>query len=502
MRQWKILLLVFCLVRPAWASLSLVEAEEKALNSTPRLKAAELDTLSAVEQAEGQSALRWPRVSLDSSYRYLSKLPQLSLGGPPVIFGDHSNYSLGGTLSYTVFDAWSRSQLALSVRALASARDSERLSLRRSILSGVRTSYIRAQLAQQETRVVLESFELAKSQSSEIAQRFRAGSASRLDSLNAQREVATYELKFSQSRAEEEAAGIDLLSLTGEKDPAVPPQGLKLDSLQVSGERLEIKTLATFSPEQHPLAVAQNALAQSAEHAATSQLRSYWPNVQFQARTSLDYPNGPVREQFHQNTLQVNLSMPVWDWGYTGDQVAQKRAEAQSALAKRENALVELRREYQKILARLESLKSQKNDGSTNREAIGICGTPGLPSLPGGSEQSGGCSSSKPAGARSETAIGACGSFFFSPIHQFALSGFRGGLNAKEKNISRGFYYLSCWRGCASLLHSKNPNIPLRRYLRSDSSRSIGACAHGSFRRECRGRGKSKRRRFTCLFGL
>jgi outer membrane protein TolC len=232
--------------------------------------------------------------------------------------------------------------------------------LRRSILSGVRTSYIRAQLAQQETRVVLESFELAKSQSSEIAQRFRAGSASRLDSLNAQREVATYELKFSQSRAEEEAAGIDLLSLTGEKDPAVPPQGLKLDSLQVSGERLEIKTLATFSPEQHPLAVAQNALAQSAEHAATSQLRSYWPNVQFQARTSLDYPNGPVREQFHQNTLQVNLSMPVWDWGYTGDQVAQKRAEAQSALAKRENALVELRREYQKILARLESLKSQK----------------------------------------------------------------------------------------------------------------------------------------------
>lgn len=358
LKRISILFLVSCQLA---SSLSLKEAEEKALQTAPRLKAADFDWIAAGEQGEAQNALRWPRLSLESNYRYVSKIPQLSIGGgSPVIFGDNSNYSLGGNLSYTVFDAGSRYRMVESLRSLASARDEEKQSVRRTILAAVRTAYVRAQLAKQEAAVVLESYELSKSQSGEIAARFRAGSASRLDSLNAQREVGTYELKLSQSRAEEESANIDLLSLIGDKDLSVPSKGLKLDPLGAAAEAISSKPAARFTPEQHPVAAAQSALAQSAVHAASSASRSYWPSLQLQLRSSLDYPNGPVREQFNQNTIQVNLAMPVWDWGYTSSQVAQKRAEEQSAMARRENAVTELRRDHQKVLARLESLKEQK----------------------------------------------------------------------------------------------------------------------------------------------
>src|SRR5262245_37617590 len=105
------LALLATLVTPALAQapprrleLTLGEAEARALRVSNDLKAYGADVDSASESARAQYAALFPRLTLDANYRYIAKIPAVTVAGPgqPFSFGANNNYSVGPTLSYTL----------------------------------------------------------------------------------------------------------------------------------------------------------------------------------------------------------------------------------------------------------------------------------------------------------------------------------------------------------------------------------------------------------------
>jgi outer membrane protein TolC len=127
----------------------------------------------------------------------------------------------------------------------------------------------------------------------------------------------------------------DLLALTGAEPPAglsapldpataaQPPEGTEPAGAAVSLDPPEA-ALAALAPaaeavggEDHPALRRLEETAQSWERAARSARAGLWPKVQFKARASRDYPNGPVLEDFHQNLVGVWASFPLFEAGRT-----------------------------------------------------------------------------------------------------------------------------------------------------------------------------------------
>lgn len=121
------------------------------------------------------------------------------------------------------------------------------------------------------------------------------------------------------------------------------------------------------------------ALARQAEayhHALRSALAAQWPRIQLQARSSYEYPNGPVLEKVQQNSVSAALSMPLWDWGRTGAAAAQAGAQAEAAEARMDQAWSEAVRDWTKAEDQLRSLRDLRKlideAVAESREAAGL----------------------------------------------------------------------------------------------------------------------------------
>ena len=353
-------LLLFALLAAPWIAtaenpsvltrFTLNEAKSRVRVHSPRLKAARAELVAASEQARSQDAAQMPRLSLEANYRYISEVPKFQLGPTPQPMGDNNNYSLGPQLSYVFWDSGASRNVQRSLRKMEEAKQSENLLVERQVLLSTRVAYVQAQLAQKELELSERSLALAQSQSNDIGARFRSGSASQLDALSARMEVSNYELRVAQARAEHAAALAELKVWVGDL-----PEALVLDPLDGG-----LPPLAdTAVPTDHPLLRSQRSLAEGLRFSERGQRAGHWPTLQMQAKTSLDFPNGPKLERFHQNTLSVGLSWPIFEWGRTSAAVAQKHAEQEAASYRAEQATNELVRDWTKAKSRYANLLEQ-----------------------------------------------------------------------------------------------------------------------------------------------
>jgi outer membrane protein TolC len=82
--------------------------------------------------------------------------------------------------------------------------------------------------------------------------------------------------------------------------------------------------------------------------------------VQLSAKTTLEYPNGPVLENINQNTFTALLTMPIFEGSRTLHQADQKLKEAQASRFQSEQLKVDLNRDFKKAQDLLQSLKDQQ----------------------------------------------------------------------------------------------------------------------------------------------
>lgn len=340
--------------------LTLQEAERRALELSPRIKASQEDAIAAHAGADSAFARMFPRLTIDANARYVTTVPQASVGGNVLRLGDNLNYSAGPSLTYTLFDGGAARNMWRSLDRLAEAREENRRLARLQTLTSTRIAYVQAQISQTEFKLVEQSLKLARSQQKDVSSRFRAGSASRMDFLGANREVSTYEVRAASAKAELSAAAQELAAYVGDLGN---PLVLKLDALDALADQIQVKALAPPSPT-HPQSRAQDKISESAELASRGQSALHWPALRVSAKTSLDYPNGAVLEQIHQNTLTASLSFPIFDWGQINRAADQKKAEALSARHMREQTQIELKRDWEKARARLTGLLEQRTSSA------------------------------------------------------------------------------------------------------------------------------------------
>lgn len=363
-------------VNPAFAQaevfeLSLREAEAQAVRSSNLLKSFASDTESAFEQAESQYAALLPRLTLEASYTYLTEVPNIPIPSPtPIPFGSHEIYSIGPVLRYTLWDTGASRKAYEGVSKMAEYRRENYKNEKLQLLLAVRSSYVRVQLALTELFLVNDSLELSRAEGHDVAVRFRAGAASRLDTVISQRDILNYQLQFKQKQAELSAAFVDLQAFLGDrkaKDVSRPgPPGLEgvtlvlrlepLKNLIADEERAEIPPPDDLQPQIR----GQDLLAESAFSLAESHKAELFPSMQLSAKTSLDYPDGPVLEQVNQNTISLSLSMPLFEGERTKHLAAEKIREAESAKNRRAQLWVDIHRDFDKSREIFENLREQQ----------------------------------------------------------------------------------------------------------------------------------------------
>lgn len=337
------------------ANFSLSEAEQSALKTSELLTAARLDTEVIEQQKQAGFSALLPRLSLQGSYTYLSTLPSLSMpaNAPKLTFGDHNNYSVGPTLSYTLWDSFSALN---SFQALENLKQSKQQDLQQTkiqLLFAVRSAYIRVQLAGEELKLVRSSLELAKTQQQDILNRFKAGSATQLDKLIAIRHVLSFEQQLKQRTADLKSATQDLQSLTASSETG------ELESLS---ETLDLWSQTGFSEPsaEQPKVKSLLLLAKASEKSAAAQQSKLFPTINLLASTTLAYPNGPVLDKINQNTIGLTLTLPLYLGDPTWHLITSKKREAEAAKHRARQVKIDLDRDYAKAKELYESLLDQK----------------------------------------------------------------------------------------------------------------------------------------------
>jgi outer membrane protein TolC len=362
-------------------------AELAAEKTSPMLRAVQSDQDAAQRKAESRGGELWPRLTLDGSYKYLSDVPTLSLQpGRSLSFGDHNNYSVGPTVNWTVWDRGALLESWRAARSAAHAKSEEYRASRRQVRLSVRMIYFQAQLSLEQVRLLGDSLKLAESQYQDIEKRRRAGTSSRTDALSAHQEVLERKRLFRQARADLAVSLRELFSLTGEEpacdlslplaveDGQSPPEGVEpasaLISLDAAADSQRGLAAAESAPEDasHPAAQAYASQSESFRRSARSVRAGLWPKVQFSARSSLDYPNGPIAESFNQNAVGFTASIPIFEGGRTRKDAAGLESQAQAGNWRKDAVLRDLRKDWLKAHDQLLGLKAQKD---INEQALG-----------------------------------------------------------------------------------------------------------------------------------
>ena len=359
--------------------IKLRSAEGDAEKNSPLLQAAGFDAESASSRREGRLGGLFPKLTFDAGWKYLSEVPALSLaGGRNMTLGDNNNYSLGPSLTWTLWDKGALRGAWQAADAAAAAKSWEYKAALKNIRLKTRLAYFQAQLALEQVRLLGDSLKLAQSQYKDIEKRRQAGASSRMDSLAAHQEALRRMSQFRQSRAELAGSLRELFALTGDEPSAdlsnplssdtadslpdekkTPSALISLDPLEDSMRGLARAELSKID-ENHPALSALSSMAQSARITAQSISAGRWPKVILSGRSSLDYPNGPVLESFHQNMAGISASFPLFESGRTASEARDLNSHAMSADSRREAVLRDLKRDRLKAGDQLLSLKTQR----------------------------------------------------------------------------------------------------------------------------------------------
>ena len=230
----------------------------------------------------------------------------------------------------------------------------------------------------EQVRLLAESLRLAQFQYADIQRRVRAGASSRLDGLSAHQDVLTRLAQLRQVRADLAGSLRELANLTG----VALPEGdlLPLDAATAKDLPADVEP-ATLVPLLDATALSQKALAaasggnpgprhpqlesladsaESARRAADGARAGHWPKFQVSARSSLDYPNGPILERINQKTVGVTASLSIFEFDRIARETRVQEAQARSLDERRAQTEEDLRREWSRARDQWAALDAQR----------------------------------------------------------------------------------------------------------------------------------------------
>lgn len=344
-------------------SLLLNDVETQALTSSYYSKALGAEIDAAKNKIKAANSFIYPKLVLDANYKYINEVPSLNLpGGARSAFGDNHNYSIGPLLSWTVWDSGSSREYLKSAKANGDSKEAEKKLSETNLLLKARLAYFKVQLRQEQLRLVTDSLKLAESQYRDIKNKVGAGSSTRIDLLSAHKEVLNLKIQSRQLQTDLSNELRDIFTITGIDSPKEISTTLKVDSINDTLKKFikyDNKIITKNDLDQHPLIKIHSSNAQAMRATSEGLSSNNYPKITIFAKTSIDYPNGPVLESIHQNTIGLNLSIPLFDKGRTGLEATEKMNMAVASDNRREQARVDLFNDWEKSKDQLKGLQDK-----------------------------------------------------------------------------------------------------------------------------------------------
>lgn len=373
-----------------WAnpvSLDLATVERETLAHSPRLASTRETAQSAAEQAGAQRSRLWPVVGLDGSYRYLTEVPtfQASPLSPSIEMGDHTNYSFGPSINWLAWDSGAIQNTAKGLTQQASARTQEVHSIEDQLLLTARWDLFQVQGTAERLRLLAEALRLAQAQREDVGLRTKAGAASRQDLLQAETEVLSRRREFREAQTAFAGALRNLFALMGTKDPFDLSRPLPEDLAAHRPKDVPSPSLtlvlsspntlrATFAPAAdrpfdpaRPEIMSLKLQADAARSSARAVRAGHWPTLQLAAKSSRDYPNGPVQQEINQNQVGAVARWSLFEGGRVIREVQAQESLARATEERRRQREEDLHRDWQRAREQLAGFMEEE---IINRESI------------------------------------------------------------------------------------------------------------------------------------
>ena len=364
---------------PPSLSITLAQAETSALAHSPVLKQAASDLAAAQAQVEAQFAQLVPRATADGAYQYQSAVPKFSPApnAPAVSFGAHDNWSIGPSVSYTLWDQGALRSAWRSQKALAGSDEAQRELVARQVLLATCLDYFQVQLSLEQERSEIDSLRIAEAQFRDIDSRYRAGAANRIYWLSARENVLSRRREARAAQGDVAVALRTLFAQTGQTqdldvsaaiDARVEgetPSGVSTPTVRVALEPLELVETRLEPAGRAPVDSAYPRLlvferqSEARRLAARSTAAGEWPRLQLSYLGRYEYPLLPALERTWQNTLGASASVPLFEWGRTREQARAQRSQAEAADHQRDEAYDELVRDWHQARDRFAALRDQ-----------------------------------------------------------------------------------------------------------------------------------------------
>jgi outer membrane protein TolC len=212
-----------------------------------------------------------------------------------------------------------------------------------------------------------EQLDLAVSQNLEIKRSVHAGARSGLDMALSDAEVLRRKKQISvgQIAVIEAIENINvltdgLINIVDGDDGKYKMEN-DLAALEQSQDLLDrfIKNAALNFDEKNPSFLSLELLSQSYEFLAKAQGALNYPQINVFAKSSLDYPNGPVLESVHQNKAGADFSMPIYQAKGNRNLKNQYKNLAASNKEKAAQARADLKRQFHYLKEKTRLLLSQ-----------------------------------------------------------------------------------------------------------------------------------------------
>lgn len=332
--------------------LTLQDAMKIGLQNSKSLKISELSVLAARAKYRAVNASRWASLSFKGGYTRLSTVPPFLLTIPNNIpmFGGQSF-----TVSQNVYNVYNtelsvQQPIFTGFRLLNSAKAAEDNAKASAYDAAANKSDLKVQIAEaywglyeakEAAEVMKENLDRTRSHYEQAKNMMNQGMLTQSDVLSAKVQVSNSQLSLLNAQNNVRLATVSLNNVLG-----VPlTTSYDITSTPQTGDTTlpNITQLLKTAIEERPELRSLNLKAKAADAAVRVAWGEYLPTVSIFGDYYYQRPNQRIQPALNafRGTWDagVVLSLPIWNWGATGDNVAQARVQREQAdLAKQQMA--------------------------------------------------------------------------------------------------------------------------------------------------------------------
>lgn len=345
-------------------SISLEKCEEAALNNSHKIKSLEYELKAARSAADSQKTSNYPFLVLEGSMRYVTNVQELN----NIKLGDNWNYSVGPAIYWTAFDGNVRNKNYKSFLKAAEAKEQELEYNKREILLSVRTSYFKLISALKNIDLLNQQLNLSISQNKDVRNSIRGGASTKLDGVISDADVLNKQKQIKEAQ---------ILLIDGIKEVNDITGGIIAfdmndhsfdnnwnDIFSYAEPKEVLKEFEKYKNSEfdknNPSVLSLEMLSQYYAILSESLINSNYPIINLYAKSTIDYPNGPVIESYNRNTVGGSFSVPLYQFGKNKKSSLGKKYTGMSYEEQKQDLIEQLSRLFDYSKDKIKILEAQK----------------------------------------------------------------------------------------------------------------------------------------------